>query len=51
MMFNGIEQEIIAWFDEKGDRYLFPEEIAKAEMQRADRLAAQLRALGINPDR
>jgi hypothetical protein len=33
-----------------GDRYLFPEEIATTERQRADRLAAQLRALGINPD-
>jgi Uma2 family endonuclease len=57
VMFNGIEQEILAWFNEKGDRYLLPEEIAAAEKQRADkaqqqadRLAAQLRALGINPD-
>ncbi len=64
VVFNGIEQDILAWFDESGDRYLLPEEIADAEkqradraekntekaQQRADRLAAQLRALGINPD-
>jgi Uma2 family endonuclease len=57
VVFNGIEQDILAWFDESGDRYLLPEEIAGAEKQRADkaqqqadRLAAQLRALGISPD-
>ena len=63
-VFDGIDRELLAWYDRTGTRYLMPAEsvqlerqraqqerqIAQAEKQRADRLAAQLRALGINPD-
>ncbi len=45
------------WYDEAGKRYLTPEEQikqaqqqAKLAEQRAQELAEQLRALGINPD-
>lgn len=40
---GGIFQEMLGWFDEKGARYLMPEE-------KAERLAARLRELGENPD-
>ncbi len=70
-VFNGIDRELLAWFDRAGTRYLMPEEsvlverqraqqerqiaqderqVAQNEKQRADRLAAQLRALGIDPN-
>ena len=48
--FNGIDRELLAWYDLTGTRYLMPEEVAQQERQRADRLAEQLRALGIDPD-
>ncbi len=40
-------REVLSWFDQHGDRYLNEAEI---ERQRRERLAARLRALGINPD-
>jgi Uma2 family endonuclease len=52
-IFSGSEEEVLSWFDEKGDRYLRPEEkeirseqLAAAESQRANieaaaRMAAQ----------
>jgi Uma2 family endonuclease len=46
---NGIDRELLAWFDRSHTRYLMPEENVQIERQRADRLAAQLRALGIDP--
>jgi hypothetical protein len=49
-VFNGIDRELLAWFDRSGTRYLMPEETAQQEKQRADRLAEQLRALGIDPN-
>jgi Uma2 family endonuclease len=63
-VFNGIDRELLAWFDRTGTRYLMPEEIAQTEREnaqherenaqhereRVDRLTAQLRALGIDPD-
>jgi Uma2 family endonuclease len=63
-IFNGIDRELLAWFDRHDTRYLMPEESvrlerqiaqterqrAQAEKQRADRLAAQLRDLGIDPN-
>jgi Uma2 family endonuclease len=39
-------QELLCWFDAQGTRYLTPEERA----ERAERLAARLRALGEDPD-
>jgi Uma2 family endonuclease len=63
-VFNGIDRELLAWFELTGTRYLMPEEIAQqerqnaqkarqnaqAEKERVDRLVAQIRALGIDPD-
>lgn len=56
-VFNGIDRELLAWYDRTGTRYLMPEEVAQQERQRADRvqlqadrLAEQLRALGIEPN-
>jgi hypothetical protein len=69
-IFNGIDRELLAWFDRTGTRYLMPAEsvqlerqlaqqerqiaaeerqIAQAEKERVDRLIAQLRALGVDP--
>ncbi|MEO0686824.1 MAG: Uma2 family endonuclease [Cyanobacteria bacterium J06649_11] len=54
---GGIEQEFLSWYDESGNRYLMPEEIAiqqklkaQAEEERAERLAQYLRSKGIDPD-
>lgn len=41
--FQGIEREWLYWYDSEGKRYLTPEEKAK-------KLEAKLRSLGINPD-
>ncbi|MBX2866047.1 MAG: hypothetical protein KTR27_21045 [Leptolyngbyaceae cyanobacterium MAG.088] len=40
---DGIQQELLGWFDGQGKRYLTPEE-------KAERLAARLRELGEDPD-
>jgi Uma2 family endonuclease len=48
MMFGNVLQEQLAWFDEKGNRYLSE---AEAERQHKERLAERLRALGEDPDR
>ncbi|MDZ8055763.1 MAG: Uma2 family endonuclease [Aulosira sp. ZfuVER01] len=39
----GIPQELLSWYDEKGDRYLTAEE-------RAEQLAQYLRSVGIDPE-
>ena len=63
-VFNGIDRELLAWYDRTNTRYLMPEEVAQQERQRADlvqqqadriqlqadRLAEQLRALGVDPE-
>jgi Uma2 family endonuclease len=70
-VFTGSTEEVLSWYDEKGDRYLRPEEkeilaikaateaqqqLAQSERkaaqaeQRVAALAAQLKALGIDPD-
>ncbi|QIR38666.1 hypothetical protein HCG51_19510 [Tolypothrix sp. PCC 7910] len=46
----GIPQELLSWYDEKGDRYLTPEEQAQQERQRAEQLAQYLRSIGVDPD-
>jgi Uma2 family endonuclease len=55
--YDGLTREWLYWYDENDRRYPTPYERAKletqranAESQRADRLAAQLRALGIEPE-
>ena len=43
-LIGGIEQELLGWFNSKGNRYLTPEETA-------ERLAARLRELGEDPEK
>ncbi|MGG6269521.1 Uma2 family endonuclease [Leptolyngbya sp. AN03gr2] len=45
--FGNLPQEQLAWFDERGDRYLSEAEI---ERQRREQLEAFLRSQGIDPD-
>lgn len=40
----------LRWWDSQGNLLLTGEERAEQERQRADRLAEQLRSLGIEPD-
>ncbi len=46
-VFGNVPQEQLAWFEEKGDRYLTEAEV---ERQQKDRLAERLRELGEDPD-
>lgn len=46
----GIHQEQLRFFTASGDLVPTPEEVAQKETQRADRLAAKLRELNIDPD-
>lgn len=54
---QGWRREWLYWYDEVGKRLLTPEEVAQQESeratlaeQRAQRLAARLREIGIDPD-
>jgi Uma2 family endonuclease len=56
-IFPKSKEEVLSWFDEKGDRYLRPEEQviqAKAETVQAEKwaaaLAAKLKDLGVDPN-
>jgi Uma2 family endonuclease len=56
-VFNGIEQERLAWFDRNGTRYLTDGERAEREGERAEReseraekLASYLRSIGVDPN-
>lgn len=40
----------LRWWDERGELLLWGSELAAKERQRAERLAAQLRALGVEPE-
>ncbi|MEL6779753.1 MAG: Uma2 family endonuclease [Cyanobacteria bacterium J06597_16] len=46
----GNAQEMLSWFDEKGDRILTTEERANQLQSKADRLAARLREMGEDPE-
>jgi Uma2 family endonuclease len=46
-----VKREVLSWYDQKGDRYPTPEEIAVTERDKGERLAAKLRELGIDPDK
>jgi Uma2 family endonuclease len=48
--YSGLVREWLYWYDEHNRRYPTPHEQIELERQRADRLAAKLRALGIDPD-
>ncbi|NES96339.1 MAG: Uma2 family endonuclease [Desertifilum sp. SIO1I2] len=45
----GIKREWLYWFDERGERFLTPEERLQDAELRAQRLAEQLRSLGVDP--
>ncbi len=49
-IYQGIERLWLRWYDANGNWMPTPGEEALQERQRADRLAARLRELGINPD-
>jgi Uma2 family endonuclease len=48
--YKGHEALWLRWVDEEGNLLLTGEETAEQERQRAERLAAQLRALGVEPE-
>jgi Uma2 family endonuclease len=48
--YQGINREWLYWYDEKGERYLTPEERILTAEQKAAKLAAKLRSLGIDPE-
>jgi hypothetical protein len=48
--FRGINRLWLRWMTLEGELILTPEEEAVAERERAERLAARLRELGIEPD-
>jgi Uma2 family endonuclease len=49
-LYLGIHQEQLRFFTTEGQLVPTPEEVAERETQRAERLAAKLRELNINPD-
>jgi Uma2 family endonuclease len=49
-IYSGTEGEWLRWYDGAGNWLATAAERAKQEAQRADRLAARLRSLGIDPD-
>lgn len=48
--YEGWTREWLFWYDENGRKYLSPNELIQQAEQRAERLAAKLRELGIEPD-
>ncbi|WP_199320690.1 hypothetical protein [Leptolyngbya sp. FACHB-261] len=48
--YEGWQREWLYWYDAQGQRFATPEEAARQERQRAERLADLLRARGIDPD-
>jgi Uma2 family endonuclease len=48
--FGSVMREQLAWFDDRGNRYLTAEERAEHERQEKERLANYLRSLGVDPD-
>lgn len=48
--YQGITRDWLYWYDKEGVRYLTPEERATNAEERAQRLAQELRRLGVDPD-
>jgi hypothetical protein len=48
--YGGLTRDWLYWYDQNNRRYPTLEEQIDLERQRAERLAAKLRALGIDPD-
>ena len=49
-IYLGREREWLYWYDEQGSRLSTPEEKAQKEESRANKLAAKLKEIGIDPD-
>jgi Uma2 family endonuclease len=49
-VFSNLPQEQLAWFDERGDRYLSADERADAAQKQVESLLARLRSLGISEE-
>lgn len=49
-LYLGREREWLYWYNQNGERLLTPEERVQQSNTRADKLAAQLKALGIDPE-
>lgn len=47
---SGMEEEWMRWYDASGKLLLTGKELAEQERARAERLAAALRKLGVDPD-
>jgi Uma2 family endonuclease len=48
--YRGRTREWLYWYDQEGRKLPTPEEVAQQERQRVERLVAQLRALGVEPE-
>jgi Uma2 family endonuclease len=48
--YDDLTREWLYWYDENDRRYPTPDEQIELERQRAEKLAAKLRSLGIDPD-
>lgn len=48
--YQGVTHDWLYWYNKNNVRFLTPEERAVQAEQRAQRLAAELRLLGVNPD-
>ena len=48
--YQQITREWLYWYDERGERFLTPEERSRQAETKADRYAKRLRELGIDPD-
>lgn len=48
--YRGRTREWLYWYDQQGRKLPTPEEVAQQERQRVERLVAQLRALGVEPE-
>ncbi|MEA5573973.1 Uma2 family endonuclease [Calothrix sp. UHCC 0171] len=49
-LYLGVTQDKLRFFTPEGDLVPTPEEVAKQEKEKSDRLAAKLRELGVDPD-
>ncbi len=50
-VYRAWKRKWLYWYDNEGNRLPAPEEVAQQERQRADRLASQLRQIGIDHNR
>jgi hypothetical protein len=48
--YQGFTREWLYWYDQKGNRYLTPEEVAIAQQQKLQELLTKLQQQGIDPN-